>query len=235
MAKHEVSVLFISATNTGMGKTYATLRLLTELRALGAFPLCCKPLETGVQDVQTTDFAAQFECLTALQIVQHYQNSAPNALNSAHALYAMSFKLPASPFVSALAESKTIAIDSIISFIQSLKNLAANEILLIEGAGGLFVPLLVDYFMIDLIASLKAPVLLVSSGILGELNTICLSLQALKHREIPYFLWINPKSKAEENAFLRLSEPFLKAAKIPYFYANNGIQALAAHLQKNRL
>lgn len=226
-------MLFISATNTGMGKTTATLRLLRLLRERGFAPLCCKPLETGVQDPTKTDFAAQYVCLQSLGIVQHYQaqkHSNVPILPNAQSLCAQSFALPASPFVSALAEGKHIVPDSILRFVHEFATLAGKEPLLIEGAGGLFVPICHDYFILDYIKELGVHVLLVSSGILGELNTICLSLEAMQRRAIKSFVWINPKNTDEYADFLRLSEPFLQAAQIPYYVAQEGLQHIARQL-----
>lgn len=228
-------MLFISATNTGMGKTYATLQLLRLLRERGRAALCCKPLETGVCDIAKTDFAAQYACLQSLGIVQHYQAQKGGAiLPSAASLCLERFALPASPFVSALAENRRIAPDSLLRFVQGFAALAGIEPLLIEGAGGLFVPICHDYFIIDYIKELGARVLLVSSGILGELNTICLSLEALRARSIAAFVWINPKNASEHADFVRLSEPFLRAAQIPYYIAHEGLQHIARALCEER-
>lgn len=224
-------MLFISATNTGMGKTYATLQLLRLLRECGKAALCCKPLETGVCDIAKTDFAAQYACLQSLGIVQHYQAHKGGAiLPNAASLCFEHFALPASPFVSALAENRRIAPHSLLRFVQGFATLAGKEPLLIEGAGGLFVPICHDYFILDCIKELGARVLLVSSGILGELNTICLSLEALRARSIEAFVWINTKNASEHADFLRLSAPFLQAAKIPHYIAHEGLQHIARAL-----
>lgn len=230
-------MLFISATNTGMGKTHATLQLLRLLRERGRAALCCKPLETGVCDIAKTDFAAQYACLQSLGIVQHYQaqkgGGAPILPNAASLCYE-SFALPASPFVSALAENRRIIPDSLLGFVRGFAALAGKEPLLIEGAGGLFVPICHDYFILDFIKELGARVLLVSSGILGELNTICLSLEALRARSIAAFVWINPKNASEHADFVRLSEPFLQAAQIPYYIAHEGLCHIAHELCEGR-
>ncbi len=220
-----------------MGKTTATLRLLRLLRERGFAPLCCKPLETGVQDPTKTDFAAQYACLQSLGIVQHYQaqkHGNVQILPNAQSLCAQSFVLPASPFVSALAEGKHIAPDSILRFVQEFATLAGKEPLLIEGAGGLFVPICHNYFILDYIKELGARVLLVSNGILGELNTICLSLEAMQRRAIKSFVWINPKNADEHADFLRLSEPFLQVAQIPYYIAQEGLEHIAQQICKEQ-
>ncbi|MDE7173497.1 MAG: hypothetical protein K2N70_04025, partial [Helicobacter sp.] len=71
---------------------------------------------------------------------------------------------------------------------------------------------------------------LVSSGGLGELNTICLSLEALRARSIAAFVWINPKNADEHADFMRLSAPFLQAAQIPHYIAHEGLQHIADKL-----
>lgn len=231
-------LLFISATNTGMGKTYAITQLLQALCNNGAFPLCCKPIETGIRHINSkdTDYAKQFACLNELHLLQHYRQKLnnPNFLIAADELCMQKLHLAASPFVSAAAQSTKINRDSVFNFITKLHQIATPEPLLIEGAGGLFVPIHKDFFMIDIISTLKIPTVLVSNGVLGEINTICLSIEALQMRNIEYFLWINPKNHAQSNAFLTLSKPFFKKAKIPYFYKKTGIIQIAIQLLKNR-
>jgi dethiobiotin synthetase len=61
------------------------------------------------------------------------------------------------------------------------------ELLVIEGVGGLFVPLRRDLLLIDLLARLRPPVLLVARSGLGTLNHTLLSLEALRSRNIPIF------------------------------------------------
>lgn len=86
-------------------------------------------------------------------------------------------KTPASPHLAAKIEATHIAINTI--------NLPQTERLIIEGAGGLLVPLNEKALMIDLIQHFQTPVILVSSTRLGTINHTLLSIEALKKRSIP--------------------------------------------------
>ena len=87
------------------------------------------------------------------------------------------FKAPVSPHWAALLENQMIDITEI--------QLPVCEKLIIEGAGGVFVPLNDQDLMIDLIEKLALPVLLVASSRLGTINHTLLSLAALRARQIP--------------------------------------------------
>ena len=88
------------------------------------------------------------------------------------------FQLPASPHLSAAEEQVTINPANFI--VPNTQNH-----LVIEGAGGLMVPLNQDFLIIDLITQLEAEVILVSQNYLGSINHTLLSLQILQHRQIP--------------------------------------------------
>jgi dethiobiotin synthetase len=87
------------------------------------------------------------------------------------------FQAPLSPHLAARLEGKTISLSDI--------RPPSSPNLIIEGAGGLLVPLTPEKLIIDLIQSLKLPVLLVARSTLGTINHTCLSLEALRHRNIP--------------------------------------------------
>jgi dethiobiotin synthetase len=85
-------------------------------------------------------------------------------------------KAPLSPHAAARLENKTITLDTI--------KLPLSNHLIVEGAGGLMVPINDQFFMIDLIQQLSIPVILVASSRLGTINHTLLSLEALRHRSI---------------------------------------------------
>jgi dethiobiotin synthetase len=84
---------------------------------------------------------------------------------------------PFSPHLAAQIENDTIDIGKIIAPDESN--------LIIEGAGGVLVPINDTYLMVDLIKKLEAPVILVSRTTLGTINHTLLSLEALRSRKIP--------------------------------------------------
>ncbi|MFA7091631.1 MAG: dethiobiotin synthase, partial [Arcobacteraceae bacterium] len=90
------------------------------------------------------------------------------------------------------------------------------DILIIEGAGGLMVPILKEYFMIDLIQELNAKAILIVPSNLGSINDTLLSMEALKNRNITFDWYVNLYKDKEE--FSKITLPFYEAyfGKIKY-------------------
>lgn len=86
------------------------------------------------------------------------------------------FEKPLSPHVAAQYENKSIALEAL--------NLPSSSKLIVEGAGGVLVPLNASYFVADLICHFNLPVILVSRSGLGTINHTCLTLEALRARNI---------------------------------------------------
>ncbi|MET0240224.1 MAG: dethiobiotin synthase [Sphingobium sp.] len=151
-------VLVVTGTDTGIGKTVVAAGLAG---ALGAS--YWKPIQAGTED--GTDSLSVTE-LGSLSL-------SPNVLPEAYRL-----SLPASPHLA--AETEGVAIDT-----ASLQ-LPSPRPLVIEGAGGVLVPIRRDppYFMADLFAQWAAPVLLIARSGLGTINHSLLSIAALRERSV---------------------------------------------------
>lgn len=94
---------------------------------------------------------------------------------------AILFQKEVSPHLAADLEKVEIKEEKLVSYIENLKNEYTN--LLIEGAGGLYVPLVRDkYFIYDLIKKLGLPVILVASTKIGTINHSILTINALKKK-----------------------------------------------------
>jgi dethiobiotin synthetase len=150
-------VLIVSGTDTGIGKTVVAAGLAA---ALGAY--YWKPIQAGTPDGTDSGRAVQLGV------------PAGRVLDEAHRL-----ALPASPHLAAERAGRTIDAAAL--------NLPAARPLVIEGAGGLMVPLRRDppALMIDLFARWQAPVLLVARTALGTINHSLLSIAALRARAVP--------------------------------------------------
>ena len=93
-----------------------------------------------------------------------------------------SFKLAASPHLAARAEGKAVKIKKIRA---SLKRLSKKfDIVIVEGTGGLLVPLTEKKLFIDVVKELRLPVLLVAANRVGAINHTLLSLEALRARKM---------------------------------------------------
>jgi dethiobiotin synthetase len=126
------------------------------------------------------------------------------------------FKLPAAPYV---AKENTI-ID--IEFLKEKKKYLEQfcDLLIIEGAGGLMVPIEKDLFIIDLIKEFDCEAILITPSKLGCINDTLLSINALKGKNIDFEFYINLYE--DINSFEKVSKPFL----IDYFEKLNFLEDL---------
>jgi len=159
--------LFVTGTDTGVGKTEAACALLALLADAGLRPAPMKPYESGCIDWRRPGDAvtlkAAARCDDSLAHVCPYR-----------------YRAPLAPGVAAARRNETPSFARVLALARSF----GRRPLVIEGAGGLFVPIDARRDIIDLIAALNVPVLLVARAGLGTLNHTGLSLDALARRHI---------------------------------------------------
>lgn len=158
--------LFIAGTDTGVGKTLLTAALGLALKALGYRVVAMKPVETGLEDEPIPDSL--------------YLKTLLNSKEPIEAICPFRFLKPLAPDVAAGLEGRRIEPLTIKDAYEALKG--AYDIVLVEGVGGLLVPLTGGFFVIDLIGFLGLDALLVARRGLGTINHTLLSLEALKAR-----------------------------------------------------
>jgi dethiobiotin synthetase len=149
--------VFVTGIGTGIGKTIVSAVLVEKLNAD-----YWKPVQAG--DLEQSDTISVKKLVT----------------NPISYFYPETYRLtqPYSPH-------KAAALDGIVIDPEKIKLPETDNQLIIEGAGGLMVPLNKDFLMIDLIKQLGAEVVLVSRNYLGSINHTLLSVDALKNRNIP--------------------------------------------------
>jgi dethiobiotin synthetase len=210
--------LCVTATNTNIGKTYTTKLLLKELASRGYRVCGFKPIETGV--VETP--------LDGSELLQLSQTLNPQ-LSHLHVndIVPLQFMLPASPFVANNAQD--IDLHSIDTALLKLEPFC--DIVVIEGAGGLMVPIDSTLMMIDLIKHFDTTVVLVSHCDLGCINDTLLSLNILQQQHVKHLLALNCKNTLEN--FNNISKPYFEAKLAPYYLINSELKALVDALLKN--
>lgn len=159
----------MTGTDTGVGKTVVSCALVRELAALGMDVGAMKPIETGVGPQGPLD-------------AQALQQAAGGG-DPLELVCPERFALPAAPSVAARAEVRKVDVAAIVAAFQQLT--ARHELVVVEGAGGLLVPLDETLTMADLAATLELPLLVVSRGALGTLNHTRLTLEAARARSLP--------------------------------------------------
>ncbi|WEK50695.1 MAG: dethiobiotin synthase [Candidatus Kaistia colombiensis] len=149
--------IVVTGTDTGIGKTVFSAGLADFLGAS-----YWKPVQAGLDEETDSETVARLGQLSGDRIVAE----------------AFRLKLPASPHHAAASEG--ISID-----IEALKPPATRCPLVIEGAGGVLVPLTLEATFADVFARWRFPVVLCARTSLGTINHTLLSLEALRHRAIP--------------------------------------------------
>ena len=150
--------LFVTGTNTDIGKTVVCGVLVAGLRAH-----YWKPIQSGLIDGTDTDW-----------IVEHTDIPQNHIHKETYSL-----QQPLSPHAAAVIDNVEISLDAF-----SLPAVPDEDFLIIEGAGGVLVPINEKYFMLDLIVKLGTPVLVVADSELGTINHSLLSIRQLRDRNI---------------------------------------------------
>jgi len=168
--------IFVTGTGTDVGKTVVTAGVLRLLRRHGEAAMAMKPVQTGCEaDSQgrmrapDLDFVLRAAGLTGDVDEETRTHLAPYC-----------FAPACSPHLAARMAGLRIELDKILASAQWLA--ARYPSLVVEGAGGLMVPLNENQSMLDLACSLRMPVLLVGHSGLGTINHVLLSLEALHRR-----------------------------------------------------
>ena len=152
--------LFITGADTGVGKTHIAARLLRLLRASGVLCAGMKPICCGDRRDAEMLLAAGSDGLTIDEVNPVW------------------LKTPAAPIVGSLMEKAPIDVEKILAAFQNLQRRVEHVI--VEGIGGWLVPIRSDYFISDLAAAMKLPVLVVAQNRLGCLNHAALTVRSVE-------------------------------------------------------
>ena len=162
---------FISGIDTDAGKSYVTGYLASLIMKEGKSVITQKFIQTG-----NTGFSEDIDLHRKIMGVEML----PEDLD--HTTAPVIFSYPASAQLAARLDGREIDLAVIDEATRKLKE--RYDIVLIEGAGGLMVPVTDDFFTIDYVSSRRLPLILVANGVLGSINHTVLSLEAIKARGI---------------------------------------------------
>jgi len=172
--------IFVTGTDTGVGKTFISCAIAKGLRKKGIDTGVMKPIETGCKKRNNSLVPADGISLKKsagvddpLDLIVPYRFSAPLA-----------------PFIAAELENKRINILKIKnSYIKITKR---HDFIIIEGAGGVLVPITKSYTYLNLIKDICIPVVIVAANKLGVINHLMLTVHSLKQNRItPYCVILN--------------------------------------------
>lgn len=160
--------MFITGTDTGIGKTYVAVILASFLREIGFKVGIMKPIATG--NSREND-AYQYKKILKLT-------------DPIEIINPISLKNPLAPYPAFIMEKRSWKKEKGKIFSAYEHLIKKYEIVLVEGIGGIMVPITEDYFVSDLIKEFNLPTLLVARAALGTLNHTILTAKALKRNKI---------------------------------------------------
>jgi len=162
--------LFVTGTDTGVGKTVFTALLLRWLRRRGVDAVPMKAVQSGATADDPTGDAARLLQATGIKVPGEWV--APYA-----------FRAPLAPAVAADKEGVRVEPERILAAYEALSR--RHRHVLVEGAGGLMVPITEDFLIVDLIERLGLPAVVVARSGLGTVNHTLLTIHLLRSRSIP--------------------------------------------------
>jgi dethiobiotin synthetase len=160
--------IFVTGTDTGVGKTVVSAALAWTLKQAGKKIIVMKPVQTGTDSGGLID----------IEFVQ-------KVIETNHPLNEVCpyrFPHPLAPSVAASLMGEKIDLEKIKSAFYKLSS--THDTVIVEGAGGLLVPITEDYLMSDLAFDLKLPLIIVSRPSLGTLNHTLLTVESARARRL---------------------------------------------------
>jgi dethiobiotin synthetase len=168
-----VATVFITGTGTDVGKTFIAAALIRYLRGAGRTVDAIKPVVSGFDPAQaaTSDPGVLLAALGLEPRGEHLDRISP-----------WRFAKPLSPDLAAQAEGRTVDFRALVKLCQDLPS--RNKDVLIEGVGGIMVPLDRTHTVLDWMTALRVPVLLVAGSYLGTISHTLTALHVLAQRRL---------------------------------------------------
>ncbi|MBU6431860.1 MAG: dethiobiotin synthase [Nitrospirae bacterium] len=163
--------IFVTATDTGVGKTLVTSALVARLTQRGIDVGVMKPIETGVSRS------------TKAQSDGARLRRAAGSHDPIVEVCPYVFRLPVAPLSAARAEGTTVQVATILRAFRALRK--KHALVMVEGVGGVHVPITGTADVLDLVQRLRLPAIVVGQSGLGGINHALLTLHALRKKKIP--------------------------------------------------
>ena len=170
-----MTAVFVTATGTDIGKTFVTTRLIRHIRTAGRSVAAIKPVVSGF----AADQAAASDPGLLLGALGR-----PVTIEEIALISPWRFAAPLSPDLAAQKEGRGIDFNALALFTRQAAMASRNGLLLIEGIGGIMVPLDADHTVLDWMTTLKIPVLLVAGSYLGTISHTLTALHVLASRNL---------------------------------------------------
>lgn len=163
--------IFIVGTSTDIGKTFVAGGIINALNKENKNVCYFKPVQSGIASDE--DYS-----LTDVDFIKRVSSLKQDTRQ----MNTYSFKEALSPHLAAKREDTVVDIEEILKKYRELKN--KYDYIVIEGAGGVIVPITEDYYIYDLIKDMKSEVIVVADSRVGSINHTCLTIDFLKRQNI---------------------------------------------------
>jgi dethiobiotin synthetase len=169
-----VTAIFITATGTDVGKTYVAASLIGHFRQMGRTVEAIKPVVSGFDPAEAgaSDPGMLLQALGGPVTAEEIERISP-----------WRFRAPLSPDLAARREGRSINVDDVIAFCQGAIQ-KRRDMLLIEGVGGVMVPLDRERTILDVMMALRLPLVLVAGSYLGTISHTLTALDSLYRRDM---------------------------------------------------
>jgi len=168
-----MTAVFVTSSGTGIGKTFVTVKLVEELKAAGRNVQALKPVASGFDAARPEGSDTEL-----LLRAQGLEVTAANV----ERVSPWRFAAPLSPDMAAAREGRSVPFDALVAHCRDAGKRAGTT--LIEGVGGVMVPLCAEHTVLDWIETLAAPALLVVGSYLGALSHSLTAAEALDRRGV---------------------------------------------------
>ena len=196
--------IFVTGTDTGVGKTHIGVRVIRQLRQQGLHVTPRKPVESGCE-------------LKDLRLVPADAQALNDAAGNAGLLSEVCphcFQPPISPRRAAKLANIVITTEHLVAACHPPPN---TDFLLVEGAGGFYSPLTIDGLNADLAQALQLPILLVAADRLGCLNHILLTTEAISRRGLKLLAIVLNRADGQPDKDTNNHEDLLELVECPVF------------------
>lgn len=216
---------FITGIDTDIGKTYVIGKLLGTLLTQHAHATSFKLIQTGVAHGEISEDILHHREISGIPLSEADKRGDSVGIQ---------FSLPASPHLAAYEEGQVINPSDIYHKLQSYIKQSRADIVLCEGAGGIFVPITHTYLTVDFIQDYSLPLILVTSAKLGSINHTVATLEALAARNIAPLLVIYNRYPLSPSKILQDTEHWL-ATHIANHFPHTRFTNLLALTQHSNL
>jgi len=167
-----MTAVFVTATGTGVGKTFVARGLIRHFRSAGRTVDVIKPVVSGFDGGEDSDPARLLAALGRSVSDEEIARMSP-----------WRFSAPLSPDMAARREQRAISFTEVVEFCRGA-TAQRRDVLLIEGIGGIMVPLDDRHTVLDLMSLLRIPIVLLAGSYVGTLSHILTSLEVLARRNL---------------------------------------------------